>query len=78
MNPQTGEVLAMVTLPSFDNNLFVQGITPRELSLLSEDRWTPLVNHATAGLYPPGSIFKIIPAAGALQERTVQTGNHLF
>jgi penicillin-binding protein 2 len=78
MNPQNGEVLAMVTLPSFDNNLFVQGITPRELSLLSEDRWTPLVNHATAGLYPPGSVFKIIPAAGALQERTVQPETTFF
>lgn len=71
MNPQNGEILALVTLPSFDNNLFSRGITPRELSLLSEDPQTPLVNHATAGLYPPGSIFKIIPASGALQERTV-------
>ncbi|MCB0154967.1 MAG: penicillin-binding protein 2, partial [Anaerolineae bacterium] len=71
MNPQNGEILAMVSLPSFDNNLFSQGISTRELSLLSEDRWTPLVNHATAGLYPPGSIFKIIPASGALQERVV-------
>jgi penicillin-binding protein 2 len=68
----------MVTLPSFDNNLFARGITPRELSLLSEDRWTPLVNHATAGLYPPGSIFKIIPASGALQERTVQPETTFF
>ncbi|HXV43981.1 MAG TPA: penicillin-binding transpeptidase domain-containing protein, partial [Anaerolineae bacterium] len=71
MNPQTGEILAMVSLPSFDNNSFARGISARELSLLSEDPWTPLVNHAIAGLYPPGSIFKIIPAAGALQERTV-------
>lgn len=71
MNPQTGEILAMVSLPSFDNNLFSRGITARELSLLSEDPWTPLINHAIAGLYPPGSTYKIIPAAGALQERTV-------
>lgn len=78
MNPQNGEILAMVTLPSFDNNLFARGITPRELSLLSEDKWTPLVNHATAGLYPPGSIFKVIPASGALQERTVQPETTFF
>ena len=71
MNPQTGEILAMVSLPSYDNNIFSRGVTPRELALLIEDRWTPLVNHATAGLYPPGSIFKIIPAAGALQEGVV-------
>lgn len=71
MNPQTGEILAMVSLPSYDNNMFARGITARELSLLSEDSRTPLVNHAIAGLYPPGSTFKIIPAAGALQEQTV-------
>ncbi|MBN1994282.1 MAG: penicillin-binding protein 2 [Anaerolineae bacterium] len=71
MDPRTGEILAMVSLPSYDNNIFSRGITPRELSLLSEDPQTPLVNHAIAGLYPPGSTFKIIPAAGALQERTV-------
>ncbi len=71
MNPQTGEILAMVSLPTFDNNLFSQGISARELSLLNEDPWTPLVNHATAGLYPPGSIFKIIPATGGLQTGVV-------
>jgi penicillin-binding protein 2 len=60
-----------VSLPSYDNNSFARGISTRELSLLSDDPWTPLVNHAIAGVYPPGSTFKIIPAAGALQERTV-------
>jgi penicillin-binding protein 2 len=71
MNPQNGEILAMVSLPSFDNNLFSKGISPRELSLLSEDPWNPLVDHAIAGLYPPGSTFKIIPATGGLQEGVV-------
>ncbi len=78
MNPQTGEILAMVSLPSFDNNIFSRGITARELALLSEDPWTPLVNHAIAGLYPPGSTYKIIPASGALQERTVQPDTKFF
>lgn len=78
MNPQTGEILAMVSLPSFDNNLFSRGITARELSLLSDDPWTPLINHAIAGLYPPGSIYKIIPAAGALQERSVLPDTTFF
>lgn len=77
MNPQTGEILALVSLPSFDNNIFARGITPRELTLLSEDPWTPLVNHAIAGLYPPGSTYKIIPASGALQEQTVYS-NTIF
>lgn len=71
MDPNNGEILAMVSLPSYDNNLFSGEITPRELSLLSENPQKPLVNHAIAGLYPPGSIFKIVPASGALQEQTV-------
>jgi penicillin-binding protein 2 len=71
MNPQTGEILAMVSLPDYDNNMFSRGISSRELAQLSEDPWTPLINHAIAGLYPPGSTFKIIPAAGALQEGVV-------
>ncbi len=78
INPKTGEILAMVSLPSFDNNIFSRGITARELSLLSEDPWTPLVNHAIAGLYPPGSTFKIIPASGALQERTILPDTTFF
>jgi len=78
INPQNGEILAMVSLPSFDNNMFSQGITPRELALLSENPRNPLVNHAIAGLYPPGSTFKIIPAAGALQERTVTPETTFF
>ncbi|MBN1221275.1 MAG: penicillin-binding protein 2 [Anaerolineae bacterium] len=78
LNPQTGEILAMVSLPAYDNNFFSRGITLRELSLLSEDPNNPLVNHAIAGLYPPGSTFKIIPAAGALQERTVYPDTTFF
>jgi penicillin-binding protein 2 len=71
LNPQNGDVLVMVSLPSFDNNLFSRGITRRELTLLSEDPQKPLINHAIAGLYPPGSIFKVIPASGGLQEGTL-------
>jgi penicillin-binding protein 2 len=78
MNPQNGEILAMVSLPSYDNNLFVQGISPRELARLSEDSATPLVNHAIAGLYPPGSIFKIVTSAGSLQERVVAPETTFF
>ncbi len=71
MNPQNGEILALVSLPSYDNNLFAQGISAREYSLLSEDKRTPLVNKAIGGLYPPGSTFKLVVAAGALEEGTV-------
>jgi len=68
MNPQTGEILAMVSLPSYDNNLFARGISPEEYARLSSDPRRPLVNHAISGQYPPGSTFKIVPAVAALEE----------
>ena len=71
LNPKNGEILAMASLPTYDNNLFAQGISAREYGLLSEDENTPLVNKAITGLYPPASTFKIIPAVGALEEGTV-------
>jgi penicillin-binding protein 2 len=71
MNPQTGEILGMVSLPSYDNNLFAEGISVKDYEQLSSDPHLPLVNHAISGLYPPGSTFKIVPAAAALQEGVV-------
>jgi len=71
MDPRNGQILAMVSLPSFDNNLFVGGISVRDYMALSQDKRRPLVNHAIAGLYPAGSIYKIIPALGALQDGIV-------
>lgn len=68
MNPRTGEILAMVSLPAYDNNLFAQGISLEDYQRLLDDPHRPLVNHAIADQLPPGSIFKIIPAAAALQE----------
>ncbi len=68
MNPQTGEILAMVSLPTYDNNLFAEGISLEEYTRLLEDPHRPLLNHAIADQLPPGSIFKIVPAAAALQE----------
>ena len=71
MNPQTGEILGMVSLPDYDNNLFAEGISVEDYERLSSDPHHPLVNHAISGLYPPGSTFKIVPAAAALQEGIV-------
>lgn len=71
MDPRNGQILAMVSLPTYDNNLFADGISVRDYIALSRDKRHPLVNHAIAGLYPPGSTYKIIPAAGALQEGVV-------
>jgi penicillin-binding protein 2 len=71
MHPQTGEILAMVSLPSFDDNLFAAGISKGDYLRLSDNPWRPLVNHAIGGQFPPGSTFKLVTAAAALQERVV-------
>ena len=71
MDPRTGEILGMVSLPAYDNNLFAARISLEDYLRLNIDRDRPLVNHAIGGLYPPGSIFKLIPAVAALQEGVV-------
>ncbi|MBI4493396.1 MAG: penicillin-binding protein 2 [Chloroflexi bacterium] len=73
MRPETGEVLALASLPSFDNNIFTAaGGREGELERLLTDQEQPLFNRALAGLYPPGSTFKLVTGAGALQEGLVQ------
>jgi penicillin-binding protein 2 len=67
----TGEVLAMVSLPAFDNNLFARGISTKDFVRLNADPAHPLFNHAIAGMYPPGSTFKLVPASAALEEEIV-------
>lgn len=77
MAPRTGEVLAMVSLPSYDNNLFSGGISYDDYAKLSTDRNTPLVNHAISGQYPPGSTFKIVTSSAALQEGVLTANTQL-
>ncbi|HCC23205.1 TPA: penicillin-binding protein 2 [Candidatus Falkowbacteria bacterium] len=67
-NPQTGEILALVSLPSFNNNVFVAGITAEEYNILLQDENKPLFNRAISGEYPSGSTIKPMIAAAALQE----------
>jgi len=71
MDPNNGQILAMVSLPSYDNNLFARGISEEEYRRLQEDPSHPMVNHAISGQYPPGSTFKIVPAIAALEEGIV-------
>ncbi len=58
MNPQNGEVLAMVSLPSFDNNLFTKGISQKDYDNLIENKDNPLLNRCIAGEYAPASTVK--------------------
>jgi penicillin-binding protein 2 len=71
MNPQTGEVLALVSLPSYDNNLFARGISTKDFQALLNNKDKPLTNHATQAHYPPGSTFKLVAGTGGLQDRKI-------
>jgi len=68
LDVRTGEVLAMVSLPAFDNNLFSGSLTDEQLQALLDDPGRPLLNHAISEMYPPGSIFKQVTGVAALQE----------
>lgn len=82
MNPQTGEVLAMVSLPSYDNNLFAQGVSwpdyHQQLEALLTNPHRPLLNHAIADRVQPGSTFKIIVASAGLQEGVITPKTKIF
>ncbi len=78
MNPKTGEILALVSLPSYDNNRFATEIPVEYYQQLARNDYRPLLNNAIAGQYPPGSVFKLITAAAALQEGVVSPSRRLL
>ena len=67
MDPKTGEVLAFVSKPTFDPNLFVEGIDSESWQALNESPDKPLLNRALRGTYPPGSTYKPFMALAALE-----------
>jgi len=71
IDPKTGGVLAMVSLPSFDNNLFSKGILQKDWEKLQKDPKNPLLNRATSGQYLLGSTVKPFVALAALQEKII-------
>ena len=71
LDPRNGEVLAMVSLPAYDNNLFARGIKSDEYKNFLEDPKKPLFNRSISGEYPSGSTVKIVVAAAALQEKII-------
>ncbi|MSU75292.1 MAG: penicillin-binding protein 2 [Candidatus Magasanikbacteria bacterium] len=90
MDPRNGEILALVNLPTFNNNDFSGGISVAEYKQYLDDPDHPLFNRVIAGTYPPGSTVKLVVAAAALEEGIIapettinstggiQTGDHLF
>lgn len=68
MNPDNGDILAMVSSPSFDQNQFVIGLTSEEWQAIVNDPLHPLTNKTIQGQYPPGSTFKPVVLAAALEK----------
>ena len=71
LDPRSGEVLALVSLPAYDPNDFAAGIDRATWSQLNTDRLRPLQNRATQGRYSPGSTFKAVVAVAALEEGVI-------
>jgi len=72
MNPETGAILAMVSLPAYDNNLFSEGISNEEYSNLLADADKPLFNRVVSGEYPSGSTIKVVIGAAGLAEGVIK------
>ena len=71
LDPQSGEVLALASLPAYDPNDFALGIDRETWANLNSDRLRPLQNRALQGRYSPGSTFKVVVATAALEEGLV-------
>ena len=71
MNPQTGEILAMVSLPTYDNNKFARGISQADYKKLLKNKDKPLLNHAIQAHYAPGSTYKLVTGTGGLADRDI-------
>ena len=71
IEPDSGEVLAMASRPVFDPNLLSRDMTAKQWEAIVQDEGHPLTNRATQGQYPPGSTFKIVMAAAALESKAI-------
>ncbi|MFH0924825.1 MAG: penicillin-binding protein 2 [bacterium] len=78
MDPQNGEILTMVSTPSFNPNLFASGISIKDWQELLNDPFNPLYNRAIQSHYPPGSIFKIIVSCAALETKAISEGTSFY
>ncbi len=78
IDPRTGDILALVSRPSYDPNAFAGGIDSATWSSLTDDEWHPLRNRAISGQYPPGSTYKAIVAVAGLAEGKVDPSDTVF
>ena len=79
LDPDTGGVLALVSYPDFDNNLFSQGMTSEQWKKINNDPSNPLFNRAISGIgYPTGSTIKPLIGAAALEEKIIKPDTELY
>lgn len=78
LDPQTGAVLALVSVPSYDPNLFVRGISARDWKRLQSDPGLPQINRAISSAYAPGSTFKVITATAGLETGKITPHDHVY
>ena len=78
MDARNGEVLAMTTNPSFDPSLFNSGVSQAQWVAWTSNRRAPLINKAAAGLYAPGSTFKMIVALTGLEAKIISPGETVY
>jgi penicillin-binding protein 2 len=77
MNPQNGEILAMVSLPTYDDNAFSGGISVKDYQALLNNPDKPLVNHAISDQYPPGSTYKLVAGTGLLADGKITASTRI-
>ena len=78
MDPKTGRILAMVSKPSFEPDIFARNILPEEWKSLVENPYHPLQNKGIQGQYPAGSTFKIVTAIAGLESGSITPTTQLF
>ena len=77
-DPKTGGILAAVSYPSFSPNLMAGNISSQELAAINSDPGFPFFNRAIGGVYPPGSVFKLVVAAAGLSEKVMDAYTTIF
>ena len=78
LEPTTGRVRALVSLPNYNPNHFAAGITQRQFDSLLRDPCVPLLNRAVHGAYPPGSTFKLVTTSAALNEGLINSHSTFY
>ncbi len=78
IDPRNGDILALASSPSYDENIFVKKLSPEQWNEIQTDPEKPLQNRATASMYPPGSTYKVIVAAAGLQEHVITPETTVF